>query len=157
MLGAMTISAADHYFIHYLTAYLSAVAGSLSQRGLVIHTAGLTPVPQSLGCSIGFEPPRQPPGFSAPVWVVFQASWDEHRGWCCRLHHSAKNKSTVRRYLGEPLVPAPEVVAEFIAGLSRVRTPGSLGQARPAVFRRHTPRELAEELIRFTPTSTWIG
>jgi Family of unknown function (DUF6292) len=111
-----------HYNTHYLTAYLGAVIGGLSQRGIVIHAVELTPSPQPLGCGITFDPPRRPVGFSAPAWVAYHASWDECRGWCCQLHHIATDHSRVRRYLGEPIVPAPEVVAEFIAGLSRVQT-----------------------------------
>jgi hypothetical protein len=147
----------DRYNIHYLTAYLGAVVGGLSQRGMVIHAVKLMPRPQSLGCSITFDPPRQPVGFSAPAWVAYHASWDEYRGWCCHLHHITKDRSRVRRYLGEPTVPAPEAVADFIAGLSRVQTLGILGLARPAASRHHTPQELADDLIRFTPTCTWIG
>ena len=147
----------DHYNIHYLTAYLGAVVGCLNQRGLVIHAVERTSTPQSLGCSITFNPPRQPAGFSASVWVTYQASWDEHHGWCCQLHHIANDQSRVRRYLGEPLVPAPEVVVDFITGLSRVQTLASLGPARPAARGRHTPQELADDLTRFTPTCTWIG
>jgi hypothetical protein len=146
----------DHYNIHYLTAYLGAVAGCLSQRGLVIHAIARTPTPQSLGGTITFDP-RQPAGFSAPAWVAYQASWDKHHGWCCQLHHIAKDQSRVRRYLGEPVVPAPEVVADFIAGMSHVQTLGTLGPARPAARGSHTPQELADDLIRFTPTCTWIG
>jgi hypothetical protein len=115
----------DRYIIHYLIAYLGAVAGGLSQRGLVIHAVELTPSSQSLGCSITLDPPCQRAGFSAPAWVAYQASWDEHRGWCCQ------------------------------AGLSRVQTLGTLGLARPTG--RHTQQELADDLIRFTPTCTWIG
>lgn len=147
----------DSPVIHYLTAYLGAVIGCLSQRGMVIHTVELTPSSQSLGCSITFDPPRQPVGFSAPAWVAYRANWDEYLGWCCQLHHIAKDHSRVRRYLGEPLVPAPGVVADFIAGLSRAQTLGTLGPARPAASFRHKPQELADDLIRFTPTCTWIG
>lgn len=147
----------DHSHVHYLTAYLGAVTGGLGQRGMVVHAVELTTTPQSLGCSITFDPSRQPAGSSVPVWMAYQASWDEHRGWCCRLHHVANDQSRVRRYLGEPLVPAPEVVADFIAGLSRVQTLGNLGHARPATYRRRAPQKLADDLIRFTPTCTWIG
>jgi len=112
----------ERYNIHYLTAYLGAVIGDLSQRGMVIHAVKLSPSPQSLGCSITFDPPSQPIGFSAPAWVAYNANWDECRGWSCQLHHITKVRSRVRRYLGEPIVPAPEAVADFIAGLSRVQT-----------------------------------
>jgi hypothetical protein len=147
----------DRYNTHYLTAYLGAVIGGLSQRGMVIHAVELTLSPQSLGCSITFDPPRQPVGRSAPAWVAYHAGWDEYRGWYCRLHHITKVRSRVRRYLGEPIVPAPEAVADFIAGLNRVQTLGILGLARPAAACHHTPQELADDLIRFTPTCTWIG
>ncbi|MDQ3760444.1 MAG: DUF6292 family protein [Actinomycetota bacterium] len=146
----------NHYIIHYLTAYLGAVIGGLSQRGIVIHAVELAPTPKLLSCSITLNPPRQPAGLSGPVWVAYQASWDEHRGWSCQLHHIAKDQSRIR-YLGEPLVPAPDVVADFIAGLNRVQTLESLGPPRPAARPRHTPQELADDLIRFTPTCTWIG
>lgn len=147
----------DYAHVHYLTVYLSAVASCLGQRGMVIRAAELTPTLQWRACSITFDLPRQPAGFSAPTWVAYQANWDEHRGWCCRLHHIANDQSKVRRYLGEPLVPAPKVVADFIAGLSRVQTLGALGSARSVTYRRRAPQELADELIRFTPTCTWIG
>ncbi|MGH8571532.1 MAG: DUF6292 family protein [Gammaproteobacteria bacterium] len=133
------------------------MASCLGQRGMVIRAAELTPTLQWRACSITFDLPRQPAGFSAPTWVAYQANWDEHRGWCCRLHHIANDQSKVRRYLGEPLVPAPKVVADFIAGLSRVQTLGALGSARYVTYRRRAPQELADELIRFTPTCTWIG
>lgn len=147
----------DYSHVHYLTAYLGAVAGCLGQRGMVTHAVELTPTRQSRGCSITFDPPRQPAGFSAPVWVAYQANWDEHRGWCCRLRHVVNDQSRVRRYLGEPLVPAPGVVADFIAGLCHVQTLGALGPARSVTYRRRAPQELADDLIRFTPTCTWIG
>jgi hypothetical protein len=147
----------DHYNMHYLTAYLGAVIGGLSQRGMVIHAVERTLNPQSLGCSITFEPPHQPVGLSASERVVYHTSWDEKRGWCCQLLHVAKDQSRVRCYLGKPLVPAPERVVDFLAGLTRVQTPGSLALARPAACCRHTAQELADDLIRFTPTCTWIG
>lgn len=145
------------YNSYYLTAYLGAVVGGLSRRGVAVQAVELTSRSQPLGCDITFAPPRQPAGFSAPAWVAYQASWDEHRGWCCHLHHIAMDASKVRRFLGEPLVPAPEVVADFIADLCRVQTLGTLELARPAAGRRHTPQELADDLIRFTPTCVWIG
>lgn len=124
---------------------------------MVIQTVELTPTSQALGCSITMDPPRLTGGSSAPVWVTYQASWDEHRGWCCWLHHSANDQSKVRRFLGEPLVPAPDVVADFIAGLRQVQTLGTLGPVRPVPYRRRTPQQLADELSRFTPSCTWIG
>lgn len=142
--------------VQYLTVYLSAVAGCLGQRGMVIRAAELTPTLKWRGCSITFEPPRPPTGSSAPAWVAYQANWDEHRGWCCRLH-VANDQPTIRRYLGEPLVPAPGAVADFIVGLSRVQTLSALGPARAVTYRRRVPQELADDLIRFTPTCTWIG
>lgn len=147
----------ERYNIYYLTAYLGAVTGGLSQRGMVIRAVELTPRSQPLGCRITFVPPRRPVGFSAPAWVVRHASWDECRGWRCQLHHIAKDHSKVRRYLGEPLVPAPEVVADFIAGLSHVQTLGTLELARPAARCRHTPQELTDDLIRVTPACVWTG
>jgi len=147
----------QHSRVHYLAAYLGAVAGGLGQRGMVIHAVELTPTPESLGGSITFVPPRQPAGFSPPVWVAYQARWDEHRGWCCLLHHVTNDQSKVRRFLGEPLVPAPEMVADFIAGLSKVQTLKTLGSAHPVSYRRRTPQELTDDLIRFTPSCTWIG
>lgn len=147
----------DYSHVHYLAAYLSAVAGCLGQRGMVIHAAELTPTRHRRGCRITFDPPRQPAGFSMPAWVAYQASWDEHRGWCCRLRHVANDQSRIGRYLGEPLVPAPGVVADFIAGLSRAQTLRALGPARTVTYRRRAPQELADDLIRFTPTCTWIG
>lgn len=151
------VSHSELYNIYYLTAYLGAVTGGLSQRGMVIHAVELAPKTQPLGCSITFAPPRQPVGFSAPAWVAGHASWDECRGWCCQLHHIARDHSKVRRYLGEPLVPAPEVVVDFIAGLSHVQTLGTLELPRPAARCRHTPQELTDDLIRFTPTCIWTG
>lgn len=147
----------DYSHVHYLTAYLSAVAGCLGQRGMVIHAAELTPILQRRGGSITFDPPRQPTGLSTPTWVAYQANWDEHRGWCCRLRHVANDQSRTGRYLGEPLVPAPAVVADFIAGLGRVPTLRALGPARTVTYRHRAPQELADDLIRFTPTCTWIG
>jgi hypothetical protein len=147
----------DYSHVHYLTVYLSAVAGCLGQRGMVIRAAELTPTLQWRGCRITFDPPRQPGGSSAPAWMVYQASWDEHRGWCCRLHHIANDQSRIHRYLGEPLVPAPGAVADFIAGLSDLQTLRAPGPARPVTYRRRAPQELADDLIRFTPTCTWIG
>ena len=147
----------DRYNSYYLAAYLGAVTGALRQHGMVIHAVELTPRSQPLGCGIIFDPPGHAVGFSAPAWVAYQASWDEHRGWCCHLHHIAMDDSKVRRYLGEPLVPAPGVVADFIAGLSRVQTLGTVELARSAAYRRHTPQELADDLTRFTPTCVWIG
>lgn len=146
-----------HSHIHYLTAYLGAVTGGLGQRGMVIHAVELMPVPQTLSCSITFAPPLPPAGFSEPAWVAYEASWDEHRGWCCLLHHVAHDQSRVRRYFGEPVVPAPEAVADFIAGLSRVQTLGTLGPAPTTPYRRGAPRELADDLIRFIPPCTWVG
>lgn len=145
------------YNVHYLTAYLSAVTGCLRQRGMIIHAATLTPTPQSLSCSITFSPPRQPVGFSAPAWVAYSGSWNEHRGWCCELHHIANDRARVRRYLNNPLVPAPEVIADFVIGISRVQTLGSVGAAEPGAGYHHTVQELADDLIRFTPTCTWLG
>lgn len=147
----------DHYSIHYLTAYLGAVIGGLSQRGIMIQKVELTPRPQPLGCSITFDPPRQQVGFSAPALVAHHASWNEYRGWSCHLHHIAKGQSDVLRYLGEPLVPPPELVIDFIVGLSRVQALGNLGPARPSARCRHTAQELVDDLSRFTPTCTWIG
>lgn len=142
---------------HYLTAYLGAVIGCLHQRGTAIHAAELMSGPQSLHCSITFSPPRQVAGFSAPAWVAYYAAWNEHRGWCCDLHHNVNDRARVRRYLNKPLVPAPEVVADFIVELSRGQTLGALSMAEPAVRYRHTTQELADHLIRFTPTCTWLG
>jgi hypothetical protein len=142
--------------MHYLTAYLAAVIGGLSQRGMVIHAVERTLNPQSLGCSITFEPPHQPVGLSVSDQVTYHTSWDENRGWCCQLLHVAKDQPRVRCYLGKPLVPAPEHVVDFLAGLTRVRTPGTRDMARAACC-RHTAQELADDLIRFTPTCTWIG
>lgn len=92
----------DYSHVHYLAAYLSAVAGCLGQRGMVIHAAELTPTLHRRGCRITFDPPHQPAGFSMPAWVAYQANWDEHRGWCCRLRHVANDQSRIGRYLGEP-------------------------------------------------------
>ncbi|HET9255003.1 MAG TPA: DUF6292 family protein [Pseudonocardiaceae bacterium] len=147
----------DHYSAYYLTAYLGAVAGGLSRRGIVIHTAELTPGPRFLGCGITFDPPRKPADQDPSAWVARHASWDECHGWCCQLYHVATDQSVVRRYLGEPLVPAPELVVDFIAELSRVRALGALGPARPAARCHRSPQELINDLIQFTPTSTWIG
>lgn len=147
----------DRYNSHYLRAYLGAVAGGLSQRGMVIHAVVLTSTQHSLNCSIAFAPPPQPAGLSPPAWVAYRAGWDEHLGWCCYLHHIDKDQSKVRRYLGEPLVATPRVVVDFMAGLSRVQTLGILGPGSPPARRHHTPQELADELIRFTPSCTWLG
>jgi hypothetical protein len=147
----------DRYNIYYLTSYLSAVIGNLSKREMAIYSVELTPGPQSLGCSITLDPPSQPFGFTSPVWVTYNASWNEHRGWRCHIRHLVSEQSTIHRYLGEPLVPAPQVVADFIVGLSRVQTLTTLGPERPAARRRHTPQELTDELSRFTPTCAWVG
>jgi Family of unknown function (DUF6292) len=143
--------------IHYLTSYLGAVIGCLRRCGITIHAVELTPSPQPLSCSITFSPRRQPVGFSMPTWIADHASWNEHRGWCCVLHHNASDRFRVRRYLNKPLVPAPQVVADFIVGLSRVQTLGILDAAEPGVIYRHTVQELADDLVRFTPNCTWIG
>lgn len=147
----------DQYNVHYLTAYLGTVTGNLGQRGMVIHSVELTSGPQSLGCSITFDPPRQAVSRNTSAWVTYRASWNEHRGWCCHLRHVAVNYFVVRRYLGEPLVAAPEVVANFIAGLSRVQSLGTLGRNPPAACGQHTPQEFADDLVRFIPTCVWIG
>lgn len=148
------VSHLDHSRVHYLAAYLGAVTAGLGQRGMGIHAVELMPTPEPLRCNITFDPPRQIAGFSALVWVAYQASWDEDRGWCCWLHHIANDQSKIRRFLGEPLVAAPEVVADFIAGLRQVQTPGP---TRPVPYRRRAPQELADDLTRFTPSCTWIG
>jgi hypothetical protein len=147
----------SQYNILYLSAYLVAVTGCLRQRGLTIHTAELTPSSQILSCNVTFSSPGQPVGFNVPAWVAYHASWNEHRGWCCELHHIAHDRSSVRRYITGPLVPAPAVVADVIVGLSRVQTLGNLGAAEPGARYRHTAQELADDLTRFTPTCTWIG
>lgn len=147
----------EDYNMHYLTAYLGAVIGCLSRRGMVIHTVERTLNPHALGCSITFDPPRQRVDVGPLAWVAGHTSWDAQRGWCCHLHHIAKHRSQVRCYLGEPLVPAPEHVTGFIDGLTRVRTLEAVDLARPPSRWHHTAQELANELIRFTPTCTWIG
>ena len=147
----------SQYNILYLSVYLGAVTGCLRQRGLTIHTAELTPGPQTLSCNVAFSSPGQPIGFNVPAWVAYHASWDEHRGWYCELHHIARDRSSVRRYITGPLVPAPASVADAIVGLSRVQTLGDLGAAEPGARYRHTAQELADHLTLFTPTCTWIG
>jgi hypothetical protein len=142
---------------YYLTAYLGAVTGCLRQRGTAIYAAELMPSPQSLNCSITFCPPRQHAGFTVPAWVAYYAGWNEHRGWCCELHHIVNQRSRVRRYLKKPLVPAPDVVADFIVESTRGQTLGTLSAAEPGAHDRLTTQELADDLIRFTPSCTWLG
>jgi hypothetical protein len=133
------------------------VTGGLSQRGMMVHAVEFTSSTPPLSCSITFDPPRPSVGYGAPTWVVDQADWDEQCGWCCQLHHIAEGQTIVRCYLGEPLVPAPEAVADFIVGLSRAQTLTALGLAHHAGGCKHTPEELADDLVRFTPSCTWIG
>jgi hypothetical protein len=147
----------EHYNMHYLTAYLGAVIGSLSRRGMVIHTVERTLNANALSCSITFDPPGQRVDISASAWVPGHISWDAQRGWCCHLYHIAQHRSKARCYMGEPLVPAPERVTGFLDGLTRVQTLETLDLARPPARWHHTAQELANELIRFTPTCTWIG
>jgi hypothetical protein len=142
---------------YYLTAYLNAVIGNISARGVVIYAAELTTPPRPLACSITLDPPPQPIGFAAPVWVAYRASWNEHRGWCCHIRHLVNDQAEVHRFLGAPLVPAPEVVADFIARLSRIQTLNNLGPDHPAPRCHYTPQELADHLARFTPACVWLG
>lgn len=147
----------NQYNVHYLAAYLSAVTGCLRQRGMMIHTAVLTPSPQPLSCRIAFSPPRQPVGFIVPAWEAHSGTWDEYHGWCCELHHIANNRALVRRYLNKSLAPAPEIVADFVSGLSRVQTLGDVGAAELTHSYHRTSQELADDLIQFIPTCSWIG
>jgi hypothetical protein len=143
--------------IYYLTAYLNAVIGNINKRGVLIYAVELTTTPQALSCSIILEPPPQPIGLAASVWAAYRASWDERRGWCCHIRHLINDQAEVHRYLGDPLVPAPEVVADFIAGLSRALTFKTLGPARAATRCHYSSRELADHLTHFIPTCVWIG
>jgi Family of unknown function (DUF6292) len=146
-----------HFNSYYLTAYLNAVIGNIGTRGIIIYATKLTTPPRPLACSITLDPPPQPIGLAAPVWVAYRASWNEHRGWCCHIRHLVNDQAEVHRFLGAPLVPAPEVVADFIARLTRIHTLNSLGPDHPAARYHYTPDELADHLTRFTPACVWLG
>lgn len=62
----------EDYYMHYLTAYLGAVIGCLSRRGMVIHTVERTLYPHALGCSNTFDPPAS--AWTSAHWPGWQAT-----------------------------------------------------------------------------------
>jgi hypothetical protein len=156
--GRGIVASLYRHNVHYLAAYLGAVTGCLRRHGMLIRAAQLAPNPQLLNCSITLSQLCQPFVSSAPTWVVYHACWDERHGWRCELCHIVGDRSTLRRFLTKPLVPAPSVVADFVVRLGCAQALGqSLGSAEPGAAYQHTEQELGDQLIRFIPTSTWIG
>ncbi|WP_410638910.1 DUF6292 family protein [Amycolatopsis sp. lyj-346] len=59
--------------------------------------------------------------------------WDERDGWAVAVESAAGDEVIVLAYLGEDVLPPPEAVVEFVAGLYGEKYPG---RPDPPDFRR---------------------
>ena len=131
--------------LDFLTEYLSAVRQELSHRRIVVHSAAVhAPMPeQALGLSMelslaggaletraGVQP--VPVSTPAPVPVAgerLRAGWHEELGWWAE---PVGCPGTGRRWFAAELVPSPDRVATYLAGLTRHE---NLGKTAPALHR----------------------
>jgi hypothetical protein len=123
----------------FLTEYLSAVRRELARRHIVVHTAGVhPPMPQqALGLSLELsrgaggavaQPELQPVPVPVPRERL-RAGWHEELGWWAE---PAGRPGAGRRWLATELVPCPDRVADYLAGLTRHE---DLGTTAPAPHR----------------------
>ncbi|QKV73133.1 DUF6292 family protein [Amycolatopsis sp. Hca4] len=59
--------------------------------------------------------------------------WDERDGWAAAVESATGDEVIVLAYLGEDVLPAPEAVVDFVAGLYGEKYPG---RPDPPDFRR---------------------
>jgi hypothetical protein len=107
-----------------VTGYLSAVARALDRRGVAESRLRIGPShAEQLAGSLDLEPIRFPHHISRVT-----LRWDERSGCSALLyHHDATDGSeplVSRRYLHSDVVPAPDVVAAFVADLCAGRDVG---------------------------------
>jgi hypothetical protein len=125
--------------LDFLTEYLSAVRQQLARRQIVVHTAGVhPPMPQqALGLSLelslgagGADTRSVGPARPLPVpRERLRAGWHEELGWWAE---PVGRPGAGRRWFAAELVPAPDRVADFLAGLTRHE---ELGTTAPAPHR----------------------
>jgi hypothetical protein len=128
--------------LDFLTDYLSAVRQQLAERHVVVTTAWVhQPMPQqALGLSLevaaGGLPesaevagaPGVVDGVPAPRERI-RVGWHEELGWWAE---PADRRGTGRRYFPGDLVPSPDRVADYLAGLTRHE---DLGSTAPSLHR----------------------
>jgi hypothetical protein len=133
--------------LDFLTEYLSAVRQQLAERHVVVIAAWVhQPMPQqALGLSLelaGGPPEGAQAAETAQVGRVGQVAddrpapperirvgWHEELGWWAER---ADRRGTGRRYFPGDLVPSPDRVADYLAGLTRHE---DLGSTAPSLHR----------------------
>ena len=131
--------------LDFLTEYLCAVRQELSHRRIVVHTAAVqAPMPQqALGLSMELslaggtaETRAEAQPIPVPVAVPvpaprgrLRAGWHEELGWWAE---PVGCPGTGRRWFAAELVPSPDRVAAYLAGLTRHE---NLGTTAPALHR----------------------
>jgi len=120
----------------FLTEYLGAICKELARRHLAVHAAWVhPPMPQqALGVTIelGSAPARPTEGArrsDAGAGGRIHAGWHEELGWWAE---PVGCPGTGRRWFAAELVPSPDRVAAYLAGLTRHE---NLGTAAPALHR----------------------
>ncbi|HEX4250728.1 MAG TPA: hypothetical protein VH008_22880, partial [Pseudonocardia sp.] len=123
----------------FLTEYLSAVRQQLARRQVVVHSAAVhPPMPQqALGLSlelslagVGAEPAASPGAAPLPApRERLRAGWHEELGWWAE---PVGRPGADRRWFAAELVPPPDRVADYLAGLTRHE---NLGATAPALHR----------------------